>query len=251
MVARWAVIPALRIDYYRLSPKPDSLYRADNPDTPASGLSDYPISPKLGRARLGDAAGLFPVFERVPCAAPRGRQYRPRTAAAQYPRDSEPGPQARRQSNGYESACDTTSGRPVHGQRLLHRLRRLHRVEGESRVSTRRQVTLFQSQNVAGARIYGTELIGRRSGGRMVDGARWAGRRASAAAWVEGRRPRARPAAQFSRSRERLVSLAYESPSGAWGGELAMTAVAAKREVDRSRVDLYRPIVRTLDLLGQ
>ena len=49
-----------------------------------------------------------------------------------------------------------------------------------------------------------------------------------------------------------LLSLAYDAPSGAWRGELVTTAVAAKREVDRSRVDLYRTgSYVTLDLLGQ
>ena len=48
-----------------------------------------------------------------------------------------------------------------------------------------------------------------------------------------------------------IASLGYDAASGRWGGELVATVVAAKRRVDRSRVDLYRTdSYATLDLLG-
>jgi hemoglobin/transferrin/lactoferrin receptor protein len=37
-----------------------------------------------------------------------------------------------------------------------------------------------------------------------------------------------------------VLSVRYDAPSARWGSELALTAVEAKREVDRSRADLYR-----------
>ena len=48
-----------------------------------------------------------------------------------------------------------------------------------------------------------------------------------------------------------VASLGYDAASGRWGGELVTTVVAAKRRVDRSRVDLYRTdSYATLDMLG-
>ena len=37
-----------------------------------------------------------------------------------------------------------------------------------------------------------------------------------------------------------VLSVRYDAPSTRWGSELALTAVEAQREVDRSRADLYR-----------
>ena len=56
----WTLIPALRADYYRLSPKSDALYREDNPRLPVVGLEDWSVSPKLGVIRsLGESAVAY------------------------------------------------------------------------------------------------------------------------------------------------------------------------------------------------
>jgi len=51
----------LRLNYYDLSPRPDSLYREDNPNVPVVGLNDVSLSPKLGLTWQASAAlvGFF------------------------------------------------------------------------------------------------------------------------------------------------------------------------------------------------
>jgi hemoglobin/transferrin/lactoferrin receptor protein len=112
-------------------------------------------------------------------------------------------------------------------------------------------VTLFQSQNISEARIYGVELSA------SVDAAAW---RESLDGWS------ARLAASWSRGDDlvrdqplnsidppsAVLGLRYEqTTTGRWGAELVTTAVAAQRDVDRSRADLYRTDgYVTLDLLA-
>ncbi len=45
---RWALIPAVRVDYYSLDPKADTIFLEDNPNSEVVSLSDFAVSPKLG-----------------------------------------------------------------------------------------------------------------------------------------------------------------------------------------------------------
>ena len=111
-------------------------------------------------------------------------------------------------------------------------------------------MTLFQSQNVAQARIYGVELSAVARLGAWataLDG--WTTQLALAYAKGEDLE-RDEPLNSVDPA-SGVLALRYDAPSGRWGGELVTTTVAAKREVDRSRVDLYRTdAYYTLDLLG-
>ena len=100
-------------------------------------------------------------------------------------------------------------------------------------------VTLFQSQNVADARIYGAELDARIAAGAWSPGLEgWTGR--LAASWTRGDDlERDEPLNSIDPPRL-VVSVRYDAPSTRWGSELALTTVAAQRDVDRSRADLYR-----------
>lgn len=58
--ARWTLVPALRVDYYDLDAQPDRIYREDNPSSPAVGLHEVSLAPKLGVTyRFTDALGGF------------------------------------------------------------------------------------------------------------------------------------------------------------------------------------------------
>ena len=100
-------------------------------------------------------------------------------------------------------------------------------------------VTLFQSQNVAEARIYGAEFDARvdgSAGSPRLQG--WSGRLAGS--WTRGE-DLTRDVPLNSIDPPRLVlGMRYDAPSTRWGSELALTAVEAQREMDRSRADLYR-----------
>jgi hemoglobin/transferrin/lactoferrin receptor protein len=111
-------------------------------------------------------------------------------------------------------------------------------------------VVLFQSQNVAKARIYGAEA----SATARFDEwsprfAGWSARLAAAYAHGEDR-VRDQPLNSVDPA-SGVLSLRYDAVSGRWGGELVTTAVADKRRVDSSRADLYAThSYLTLDLLA-
>jgi hemoglobin/transferrin/lactoferrin receptor protein len=246
------VIPALRADYYRLSPAADALYREDNPRLPVVGLDDWSVSPKIGVTRsFGESATAFLQYANGFRAPPPedvniGLDLPLLNIRAVPNPDLEP-----ESSRGYElglrwndAALDlTASGYWTDYDDFI-----------ESKVNLGADpatgVILFQSQNVASARIYGAEMsvIGRAG--------EWSPRLSG---WT------ARLAAAYSRGedlvRERplnsvdpasgLLSLRHDAASGRWGGELVTTVVADKRRVDRSRADLYATrSCAALDLLG-
>ncbi|MCJ7452804.1 MAG: TonB-dependent hemoglobin/transferrin/lactoferrin family receptor [Steroidobacteraceae bacterium] len=250
---RWSVIPALRVDYYDLSPKADSLYREDNPDAPVVGLGDTSISPKLGLTRrLGDSFSAYFQYANGFRAPPPedvniGLDLPLLNIRAIPNPDLKP-----EQSNGYEIGLRyesgefrfTASGYYTDYDDFI-----------ESKVNLgadpETKVIIFQSQNITRARIYGTEVSA------TASAAEWAATLSGwtarlSAAWSKGQDLERNQPLNSVDPGSALVSLAYESASGAWRGELVTTAVAAKREVDRSRVDLYRTgSYVTLDLLGQ
>ena len=238
---RWSVIPALRVDYYDLSPKPDSLYREDNPDTPVVGLHDTSLSPKLGLTRrIGDALSAYFQYSNGFRAPPPedvniGLDLPLLNVRAIPNPDLKP-----EQSNGYEIGLRYDGG-------ALRFAASAYYTDYDDFIESKvnlgvdpeTQVILFQSQNIERARIYGTEVSASATAG---DGAAaltgWTAR--VSAAWSKGEDlERNQPLNSVDPGRA-LISVAYVPASGAWRGELVTTAVAAKREVDRSRADLYR-----------
>jgi hemoglobin/transferrin/lactoferrin receptor protein len=249
---RWSVIPALRLNYYDLSPRPDSLYREDNPNVPVVGLNDVSLSPKLGLTWQASAAlvGFFQYSNGF--RAPPPEDVNIGLELPLFNVRAVPNPDLKpEQSNGFELGARwnspglslTASGYYSDYNDFI-----------ESKVNLGADpvtgVILFQSQNIASARIYGTEVA---ATARLGE---WAH---SADGW------RARLSAAYSRGDDLerdqplnsvdpasgVASLGYDAASGRWGGELVTTVVATKRRVDRSRVDLYRTdSYATLDLLG-
>lgn len=60
---RLSLIPALRMDYYKLDPKPDAIFRAGNPGVVPAGLDRTSWSPKLGAIwRFDDALAAFAQY---------------------------------------------------------------------------------------------------------------------------------------------------------------------------------------------
>ncbi len=249
----WSVIPALRGDYYRLSPDADALYREDNPSTPVVGLDDFSLSPKLGvTRRLGDAATAYLQYAHGFRAPPPedvniGLDIPLLNIRAVPNPDLQP-----ETSNGYELGLRWNSA-----ALQLSAAGYWNDYDDfiESKVNLGADpdsgVILFQSQNVARARIYGTELAATLRAGALaprLDG--WSAR--LAAAWSRGEDLDRNEPLNSVDPGSAVLSLAYEAPNGLWRSELAATAVAAKRRVDRSRVDLYGTrSYATLDLLAQ
>ena len=249
----WSVIPALRGDYYRLSPDADTLYREDNPLTPVVGLDDFSLSPKLGvTRRLGVAATAYLQYShgfRAP--PPEDVNIGLDIPLLNIRAVPNPGLQPET-SDGYELGLRWNSAAVQ-----LSAAGYWNDYDDfiESKVNLGADpdsgVILFQSQNIARARIYGTELAATLRAGALdprLDG--WSAR--LAAAWSRGEDLERDEPLNSVDPGSAVLSLAYEAPDGRWRSEIAATTVAAKRRVDRSRVDLYGTrSYATLDLLAQ
>ena len=248
----WTLIPALRADYYELEPQPDRLYREDNPSAAPVGVEDFSLAPKLGVTRSFDnGLGLFLQYARGFRAPPPedvniGLDLPLFNVRAIPNPDLEP-----ETSDGYELGLRWN----VPGVELTASL---HYTDYEDFIESKVNlgpdpdsgVTLFQSQNIDEARIYGAELgLDWRVGDQAPALEGWTTR--LAAAWTRGEdRVSGEPLNSVDPA-SAVLSLRYEAPTGRWGSELATTAVAAQNEVDDSRADLYETAgYVTLDLLA-
>ena len=251
--SRWSVIPAVRVDYYDLSPRPDSIYREDYPDYPVTGLNDTSISPKLGLTRrFGDALSAYFQYSNG-FRAPPPEDVNISLEVPLFNFRAIPNPDLKpEKSNGYELGLRyesgalrfTASGYWTDYDDFIESKVNL----GSDPVT---HVIIFQSQNIERARIYGTEVSAMARAGDLTPAlAGWTAR--VSGAWSRGEDLDRNQPINSVDPGSVLLSLAYDAPSGAWRGELVTTSVAAKREVDRSRVNLYRTdSFVTLDLLGQ
>jgi hemoglobin/transferrin/lactoferrin receptor protein len=249
----WSVIPALRGDYYRLSPDADALYREDNPTTPVVGIDDFSLSPKLGvTRRLGDAATAYFQYSHG-FRAPPPEDVNIGLDIPLLNLRAVPNPDLQPEtSNGYELGVRWNSA-AVGLSAAAYWNDYDDFIESKVNLGADPDsgVVLFQSQNVARARIYGTELAATVRAGalaRSLDG--WTAR--LAAAWSRGEDLDRNEPLNSVDPGSAVLAVAYEAPDGRWRGELAGRSVAAKRRVDRSRVDLYATrSYATLDLLAQ
>ena len=249
----WTLVPALRVDYYQLEPRADAMYREDNPTTDAVRLEDTAVAPKLGVTRaLGNGLTAFVQYARGFHAPPPedlniGLELPLLSIRAIPNPDLQP-----ETSDGYELGLRWNAAAGGFSASAFYTD---YRDFIESKVNLGRDpvtgVTLFQSQNIADARIYGAEIT---ANARL--GERWP--------WLEGWNARLSAAYAVGENRvddeplnsvdpaSGVLALGYEAQSGRWGGELVTTAVAAKNAVDDSRADLYGTDgYVTLDLLAR
>jgi hemoglobin/transferrin/lactoferrin receptor protein len=239
--SRWTLIPALRVDYYRLDPRVDQMYREDNPNSSAVGLDDSAITPKLGVTReLGNGLVAFAQYARG-FRAPPPEDLNIGLELPLLNIRAIPNPDLRPEtSDGYELGL-RWSGAPGGFTASIFYTDYVDFIESKVNlgVDPATGVTLFQSQNVAEAQIYGAELDARFAAGAWspaLEG--WTGR--LAASWTRGEdKVRDEPLNSIDPP-QLVLSVRYDAPSARWGSELALTAVEAQREVDRSRADLYR-----------
>jgi len=248
----WTLIPALRVDYYRLEPRADAMYREDNPTTQAVGLDDSAIAPKLGVTReFGNGLTAFAQYARG-FRAPPAEDLNIGLELPLLNIKAIPNPSLQPEtSDGYELGV---RWKGAAGRFAASAFCTDYDDFIESKVNLGKDpttgVTLFQSQNIAHARICGTELA---AGARLgewwppLDG--WSAR-LSAAYAVGENRVNGEPLNSVDPA-SGVLALGYEARSGRWGGEFVTTAVAAKTAIDDSRADLYATDgYVTLDLLA-
>ena len=249
--ARWTLVPALRVDRYDVSPDVDQIYRDDNPSSPAVGIKETSLAPKLGATyRFTETlTGFFQYAHGFRSPPPEDVNigleiplFRVRAV---------PNPNLEPESSdGFEVGLRVTRA----AMRLTGSVFQTDYDDFiESKVNLGADasgVTLFQSRNVAEARIYGAELASLVSLEAM--GTRWEGWTARlAASWTRGDDlVRDKPLNSIDPPRV-VAGLRFDAASQRWGGELVLTAVEAQRDVDSSLADLYRTDgYATVDLLA-
>ena len=238
---RWTLVPALRVDYYDLSPQADRVYREDNPSTTPVAVDELSFAPKLGATyRINDQFGVFFQYSHG-FRSPPPEDVNIGLEIPLFNVRAIPSPDLRPEtSDGFELGM-RLSGSPFALTASLFDTEYSDFIESKVNlgVDPVTGVTLFQSQNVAEARIYGAEFDAR------VDASAWSPRLQGwtgrlAGSWLRGD-DLTRHVPLNSIDPPRLVlSMRYDAPSARWGSELAVTAVEAQRDVDRSRADLYR-----------
>ena len=239
--SRWTFVPALRVDYYDLAPQTDRIYREDNPSTSPVGVNELSFAPKLGATyRVNDRLGVFFQYSHG-FRSPPPEDVNIGLEIPLFNVRAIPNPDLKPEtSDGFEVGMRLT-GTPYALTASVFDTEYSDFIESKVNlgVDPATGVTLFQSQNVAEARIYGAEFDAR------VDASTWSPRLQGwtgrlAGSWLRGD-DRTRDVPLNSIDPPRLVlAVRYDAPSARWGSELAVTAVEAQREVDRSRADLYR-----------
>jgi hemoglobin/transferrin/lactoferrin receptor protein len=214
------LIPALRVDYYKLEPQLDVIFAGDNPGVAVTDLSETNVSPKLGAVwRFAEQWSLFGGYSRG-FRSPPYNDANIGFTNLQFGYTAIPNPDLRPEtSDGFEA-----------GVRFLGAAAYLSLagyyngyddfIESLALVSAPPQTPLrvFQSRNVSQARIYGAELKAGVDFGRLSEARQgWSLR--GAAAWSRGDdRTADEPLATIDPPTATL-GVAFEGAT--WGAELA------------------------------
>ena len=231
------LVPALRVDHYALRPTIDSIFAADNPGVAAVDLDETSIAPKLGAVwTFAPDWSLFAGYARGFRAPPYadvniGFSNLAFGYTAIANPDLEP-----ETSDGFEAGV-RYGGEAFWFGLSMYDNRYRDFIESLSFVGINNQgLQVFQSRNVADARIHGAELKGGVDFGSFGDAlAGWTLRGAAAYARGEDRGDDT-PLDSVDPLRGSL-GLAYDRKH--WGAELAGTFADRKDRVSSST--LYRP----------
>jgi hemoglobin/transferrin/lactoferrin receptor protein len=247
------LLPAVRVDYYRLRPAVDPVYAAGNPGQTPVSISHTSLSPRLGvTLSLAERQTLFGQythgFRSPPFADVNIGLYLP-----QFNVRAIPNPDLRPEiSDGLEVGLrSTTAALSGSVSAFYTRYRDFIASKVNLGVDPATGLTLFQSRNLARTEIWGVEAEGRlRPGAWRPALTPFSVRYALAFAYGDDT-GRDRPLNSIDPAKA-VVGLCYDAPGGAWNAELATTAVAPKRRVDDSPTVLARSAgFVALDLLAQ
>jgi hemoglobin/transferrin/lactoferrin receptor protein len=234
---RLRLIPAVRVDHYRLRPQPDAIFAEDNPGIDVVGVEETSVSPKLGAVwRIGEAWSLYAGYARGFRAPPYNDVNIGFTNLA-FGYTAIPNPDLKPETSDGVELGVRYRGPALQWSLAGYDNRYRDFIESLRFVGLREDgVQIFQSQNVARARIYGIE---------------WQGELDIGALSGHGRGWSLRGAAAYSRGEDRdsgtpldsldplRASLGIAYAADRWGVELAgHFARGNTRVTDPSR---YRP----------
>ncbi len=233
----WRLIPAVRVDRYALRPEVDAIFAGDNPGVAVEDLAETSVSPKLGMVwHVAPDWSLFAGYARGFRAPPYNDVNVGFTNLA-FGYTAIANPDLKPETSDGIEAGLRYGGEAAWFSFALYDNRYRDFIESLRFVGVNDAgLQVFQSQNVADARIRGAELKGGVDAGALdVRFAGWSLR--GSAAYAHGQdRTDDRPLDSVDPLRGSL-GLAYARDS--WGVELAGAFAGRKRRV--SDAGLYRP----------
>lgn len=213
------LVPAVRVDRYELKPHMDAIFTGDNPGVTLSGLTKTSVSPKLGAVwHFNEDWSLFGGYARG-FRSPPYADVNIGFTNVQFGYTAIANPDLKPEtSNGVELGL-RYSGPAAYAS--LSGYDNRYRDFIESFVFTgfnQQGLMVYQSQNVADARIHGVELKAGLELGALADAlAGWSLR--GAASWSRGEDRSADEPLESVDPRTATLGLAYDAE--AWGVELA------------------------------
>jgi len=234
---RLSLVPGLRIDYYKLEPEIDPIFAADNPGVPVSSLGQTRVSPKFGAIWRFDPDWSVYANYAHGFRAPPYNDVNLGFTNVMFGYTAIPNPDLESEtSDGVELGLRHAGKAAWFGLSGYYTDYR-NFIESLVMIGINDQgLMVFQSRNVADARIHGVELKAGMDFGALSDA--WAGwSLRGAAAWARGdNRTDGVPLDSIDPLRASL-GLAYARDD--WGVELAGSFAAGKDRV--SDPGYYRP----------
>jgi hemoglobin/transferrin/lactoferrin receptor protein len=217
---KFRLVPAVRVDRYELRPRKDAVWNGDNPGVKVSELSKTSVSPKLGAVwHFAEDWSLYGGYQRG-FRAPPYSDVNLGFTNLQFGYTAIPNPNLKPEtSDGYELGLRLRN-KAVYAQVAAFYNDYKDFIESSRQVSAPPQTPLivFQSQNVAKARIRGVELRGGVDFGELSDAlAGWSTR--FAAAYSKGEDKTADRPLESIAPLTASVGVAYDRET--WGVELA------------------------------
>ncbi len=249
---RWSVVPGLRGDYYDLNPTADDIYTEDNPLSEPESLDHTSVSPKLGVVHhFNDILSAYAQYAQGFRAPPYDDVNIGFTNIA-FGYTAIPNPDLKPETSyGFEIGLRGGQGGNYFSVAAFHNdydeLIESFVAVGVDPVSG---LLVFQSQNIAKARIYGVELTGGLELSTLSDALAGLYLRGSAA-WADGEDRTAGEPLNTIDPLKGVLGVGYSSPGDRWGAELIVTAVERKEDIDESLGPQFSvPGYEVIDLLG-
>lgn len=236
---RWFLIPAVRVDRYRVDADPDALWMADNPATPVVDSIEDSVTPKVGlRYAASDSWNLFAQYARGFRAPPFSDVNLGLNIPA-FGYSAIPNPDLRpERSVGIEVGA-RWSGEHAFGEIAVYDNR--YRDLIESRVNLGRDpqsgLLVFQSQNRDRARIHGVEMSAETN---LAPLGLEALNASLSASWSQGEDTQRKQPLNTIDPARLVLGLNHDSRNGQHRIELLGRFAGAKDDIDESRGVLFK-----------
>ena len=239
-LGRWSVIPGLRYDYYKLKPKPDAIFIADNPGITTVEKKEDAVSPKVGALfRITPQYTFFGQYAHGFRAPPYNDVNIGFTNLA-FGYTAIPNPNLKAEkSRGVEAGVRGNFTRASFSVAAFHNRYRdfissLQQLDCPGDPRCVPGLITFQSVNLTNVRIQGFEARGEvssRSGFGLI----------GALGYADGEDTDRHQPLNSIDPLKLVTGLKYDAPGQRWGGQLMGTFVERKKQIDQTIAPVLIP----------